>query len=55
MDERSVKFSGEVVYETAQLPWLSRLRWAWILLRGKELHLVVREIVIHERQGERYE
>lgn len=50
MDTRSVTFSGIIVYETAQLHWLSRLRWAWTLFLGKELRLDVREIVIYDHR-----
>ncbi len=47
IETRSVVFSGTITYETRQLPWLSRVRWAWALIRGKDLRLVAREISIH--------
>ncbi len=48
----TVLFSGVIVYETEQLSWAARARWAWALLRGKELHLDVREIAIHNTDPE---
>lgn len=46
-EQRSVRFSGQIVYETSQLPWRDRVRWAWALIRGKNLRLDAREIEIH--------